>query len=257
MSKGFWLRNLFLKMIKNQISIQDSAKLFSARFRKKPLHLKVLGLEFSEIDHVVWSIVMDIFVNEIYTPNGFEIQPDDVIVDIGAHQGVFSAYAAQRTRGTIKSYEPNSVNFKKLCGFISRNNLANVDPHHKAIAGSSGEGKLYLSGTTSTHFLINATDISDLEGQTFETIQTESLDLLLKDMDHVDLLKLDCEGAEIDILLSANRESLKKIKRISAEIHYCLDNPALKEMIEKLATIYPLIEVKKASGINLGYLYAR
>lgn len=257
MGKGIWIKNLFRKMIEKQISILDSTQLFLARFRRKPINLKVFGLEFYEVDHVLWSIMMDIFVNDVYTPPGFEIDQNDVVVDIGAHQGVFSAYAAKRTREIIKSYEPNTLNYSRLCAFVRRNHLDHVEPYHYAIAGGSGERYLSQSKTTSTHFLIQRDDISISEGQQLEKIQTESLDKILAEMDHVDLLKIDCEGAELEIFLSASVGTLGKIKRISAEIHYALDDPRLKEMVEKLAMVFPSIDIKKIPGTNLAYLYAK
>ena len=38
-------------------------------------------------------------------------------------------------------------------------------------------------------------------------------------LDHVELLKMDCEGAEYDILLSAGAETLAKLRDIRVEYH--------------------------------------
>lgn len=257
MSKGIWVRNLIQKTITKQISILDSMKLVFARIQKKPINLSVFGLEFTEVDHILWSILIDICINNIYTPQGFEIHPDDIVVDIGAHQGVFTAYAAQRTRGIVKAYEPNSENFTKLCSSVRRNKLGNVEPHQFAVAGSSGEGLLGLSRTSSTHNLIKTEENSHPNYRGFEKVKTKSLDIILQDLDHVDFLKIDCEGAELEIFLSAELETLKKIKRISAEIHYAIDDSELKKMIEKLRKGYSSIDVIMIPGTNLGYLYAK
>jgi len=176
MNKGIWARNLFQKTIAHKISLGDSLKLFLDRFRRKPLILNVFGIEFTQVDHILWSIVMDIFVNDIYTPPGFDIHESDMVVDIGAHQGVFSAYAALRTKGIIRAYEPNSLNYERLCGFVRRNHLNHVETYRYAIAAESGERNLLISGTTSTHYLIPLDQKPDLLSRSTEKIQTRALD---------------------------------------------------------------------------------
>lgn len=256
MTRGLWIRNLLIKTINHQISIKDAISISIARFKAKPLDLMAFDLEFSNVDHILWSIIIDVFINEVYTPRGFEINPEDTIIDIGAHQGVFSGYASQKTQALIKSYEPNSNNYSRLCEFIARNEIANVETHQYAVAAESGKRFLELSETSSTHFLSVDNNPDLREGHLVERIQTTTLDLILFDVDYVDLVKIDCEGAEIEIFLEASQETLKKIKRISAEIHYAANDPQLIEMVQKLSCHFSKIKINHLEGKNLGYLYA-
>lgn len=257
MIRGLWIKKLLIKTINNHISIKDATILFFARFRTKPLNLRVLGLEFSNVDHILWSIIIDVFVNEVYTPHGHEINENDIVVDIGAHQGVFSAYASQKTQANIKSYEPNTINFSRLCNFIARNNIANIEPNQYAIAAEPGESFLIVSNTSSTHYLSRVDNHGETDRHQYERIQTKSLDQILMDVDHVDLLKIDCEGAEVEIFLSASEKTLKKVKKISAETHYPFTDPRFIEMIEKLSPHFASIKLIHGNGRNLGYLFAK
>jgi hypothetical protein len=56
-------------------------------------------------------------------------------------------------------------------------------------------------------------------------------------LDHVDLLKLDIEGAELDMLEASSREDLQRISQISIEFHDFLfknQKRRVKEAIQKL-----------------------
>ncbi|MEO8953774.1 MAG: hypothetical protein ABI396_18180, partial [Ktedonobacteraceae bacterium] len=48
---------------------------------------------------IYWPDVWAIFYQGIYTPHYLPIERDDVVVDIGANIGVFTVYAATKTRG--------------------------------------------------------------------------------------------------------------------------------------------------------------
>lgn len=257
MTRGLWIRNLLIKTINHQISIKDAISVSIARFKAKPFHLMAFGLEFSNVDHILWSIIIDVFINEVYTPRGFEINPEDTIIDIGAHQGVFSAYAAQRTHGKILSFEPSIQNFSKLQALININQINNIEPHQFAVAADSGNRILNLAGTSSTHSLASSDMEIKSEDQNHEIVQTRSLNQILEGIDKVDFLKLDCEGAELEILLAVDGESFNKIKKITAEIHYSLNDPDMKILIQKLSLHYSDIKIFNFESKNLGYMYAK
>ena len=56
------------------------------------------------------GVISEIYDLKEYTRD-FKINPKDTIVDIGAHIGSFSVYAAKKARKVI-SYEPSPENFK-------------------------------------------------------------------------------------------------------------------------------------------------
>ena len=68
-----------------------------------------------------------VWLDEEYSKPKFEIETDDVVLDIGAHIGLFTLFASQFcTNGKIYCFEPIKENFELLQENIKMNNLENV-----------------------------------------------------------------------------------------------------------------------------------
>lgn len=73
------------------------------------------------------DILAEVFLEKAYSPIGFEIHNEDTIIDVGAHIGIFSIYAAQFCKaGKIFSFEPLADNFKVLKRHVMMNKFENV-----------------------------------------------------------------------------------------------------------------------------------
>ena len=147
------------------------------------------------------------------------IKPDSVVVDVGANIGMFSLYAARSGAHAIYSFEPNRAAFNVLEKNILENDLSEiVRPYNFAISGIP-DSVLYLPRRSSPY---NRAESSVENGSEFDAIPCRSLEYILEsnDLDSVDYLKMDVEGAEFDILLQASDQVLKRIRRIRMELHY-------------------------------------
>ena len=162
-------------------------------------------------------IVNEIWLHESYNPKGFEIKKGDVVVDIGAHIGIFTLYAAHHAKnGKIYSFEPAEDNFRLLKENIRINNFRNVEVFNKAVGGKKGKLIFFVSQTRNK----GQNSMYKLgESQKEITVDKISFRDFLKKLEKIDFLKMDCEGAEYDILLSLNKTELNKIKKISMEYH--------------------------------------
>ena len=148
----------------------------------------------------------------------FKIKEDDIIVDIGAHVGYFTIYAANLAKkGKIISYEPSKSSFLILEKNIKINKFSNVKLENLAVSKIHGKAWLYTDNMDEiSNSLYNLN--KNFEVQEVETITLS--DIFLKyGLDEIDFLKMDCEGAEYDIILNSPKSILNKIKKMSIEIH--------------------------------------
>src|SRR6266446_785467 len=67
------------------------------------------------------TIFNDIWLRKLYCPES-TLRPDDIVIDIGAHIGIFSLFAAS-CAARVFSFEPFPENFSLLKENIARNNF--------------------------------------------------------------------------------------------------------------------------------------
>lgn len=168
-------------------------------------------------DLVPLGIINKIWLDKIYTPVGDEIRKDSTIVDIGAHIGSFSVFAATRAENVkVFSYEPSSENFSLLTENIKLNDLKNIEAFQLAVSGVGETVKLYLD---KKHSVLHSTAIP--KGVLQEEVKSVTLKEIFdsNQIDKCNLLKMDCEGAEYEILFGAPKSTLARIQNISMEYH--------------------------------------
>jgi len=138
------------------------------------------------------------------------------IVDVGANIGVTSAWYAARYPGCrVLAVEPEPANFATL-----QRNVANrpeVTPVRGALCGSSGLVALVDAGTGAWGFQLAAVNGS---AQTDQTVRAVTLTELFDEhnLDWVDLLKIDIEGAERDVFMG-DLAALDRVGAIAVELH--------------------------------------
>ncbi|MBI2932063.1 MAG: FkbM family methyltransferase [Planctomycetes bacterium] len=163
-----------------------------------------------------------IFARDEYALDGVLPGAWDTVIDIGAHIGLFAVRVAPLARRVL-SYEPSDENHALLVENVRR--FAHVRPHRAAVAGKRGTVTLYRSDNPSAHSMFPA----EHERKTGATI-VDSLALAdifeEHQIDRCDLLKLDCEGAEYDVLYALPRELWPRIERLAMEFHPVAGGPA-------------------------------
>lgn len=142
-----------------------------------------------------------------------------VVIDIGANVGFFSLLAWYKLpTAKIIAYEPIARNFKLL-----QKNTEGISPsqllaNHAAVSDVVGEIILRFNDqaiTTSASLLANST------GSTEERVPSTTLASLFEvnSLQKVDLLKMDCEGAEYSIVYNSPAELFERINCIAMETH--------------------------------------
>ena len=138
------------------------------------------------------------------------------ILDIGSHIGSFSLAAAKRfPKAKILCFEPSAANYVILKKNIEINGLKNVKAFNKAVSSNQREIPFYPNP-------INSAADSMYNSKGFSVkVPSISLKRIFEDnaVKKCAFVKMDCEGAEYDILLNTNHKTLKKIKSMIIEYH--------------------------------------
>jgi FkbM family methyltransferase len=150
-----------------------------------------------------------------------ELKPGATIVDIGAQVGVVSIRFAHAVRGAhIFAYEPFGPNFAVLQDNIALNTLFDsVKGFQKAIAGERGTVQFY----THDHDSGGGSLVAHGDPATTRVLQVEAITLadvfMHNHIEQCDLMKIDCEGAEVAILTQAPDDVLARVRRMAIEWH--------------------------------------
>jgi len=134
-----------------------------------------------------------------------------VIFDVGAHVGETAArYRALFPGALIHSFEPFSASYESLKSAFRDD--PRVVPHNVAVAGSTGTGKLHVNKASVTNSLLESDRRGDdywganlLDQESEQTVETLALDDFCRaeHIEHVDVLKIDVQGAEYAVLAGA------------------------------------------------------
>lgn len=137
------------------------------------------------------------------------------VIDVGANVGFFSLAAAALGAYKVISVEPSSYAHNQLIRNISLTGLTHkIIPIKQAVMGQPapplmlgihdhhGSNSMYVPSTH--HELVPIITLADLVKYTYSNNV---------------ILKLDCEGAEFDIILDSAPEVFDRIKQIHIEIH--------------------------------------
>lgn len=165
------------------------------------------------LDTITWELRHD-----CYGLDSIDFARGDVVLDVGAHIGLFAAYVGLRYPDVlIHSFEPFPDNFELLRENVERNRVSNVRIYPFAI---SGDGRLLKMATNPENSGGATCHSRTLTDRPTDMIPSATLDAVFDalDLERCKLLKIDCEGSEYEILLATR--SLGKVEYLSGEFHY-------------------------------------
>lgn len=169
-------------------------------------------------------MMMEIWASHLYAQN-FPRQATGTVLDIGAHNGYFAVYASRHGDATARviAYEPVPANAELARQNIARNRLANVTLVQAAVAGASGTLTLHLNAKNTGGHSMFRDRVQKESATPAATVAVPSEALTDVFARHVitrcRFMKIDCEGAEFDILLNAPAAILQKVEAICMEFH--------------------------------------
>ena len=148
----------------------------------------------------------------IYERFGCVINNGDTVVDIGANVGAFANYAYYKGADKIYCFEPADTAFECLV----RNKPLGTETIKAAVGKTSGITKITLPSQDDT--MLGSSFISNGVSNYAPVITIDTL-FQEKVLNKIDFLKIDCEGAELDVMDGISDENLSKIKKIALEFH--------------------------------------
>jgi FkbM family methyltransferase len=160
--------------------------------------------------------LLSVNVDRDYDLPGVNWKEMKAIVDIGAHVGTFTVWAASRApKARILAVEPNPETFTFLERNIRDNGLQDrVVAVNAAVGAMAGAGTLEL-----VEHSLGTRLARDGSGTVKVAVQTIPSLLEAAELSHVDLLKIDCEGMEYEVFKALGSEVLSHLDAIACEYH--------------------------------------
>jgi len=175
------------------------------------------------------SILTEILLEGSYFPKWLKLAEDSVVIDIGAHIGIFSALVSKRvSKGKVYSIEPCKDNFDILCKQKELGN-GNIIPFNLAISDTEGRLRLNHGRNSARGSLVR--DVNE----DYEYVDTISLNKFFayQNITKCDLMKIDIEGGEYAALYSLEDNNFDKITNIFMELHE-VPNESKEDLIKFL-----------------------
>ena len=169
-------------------------------------------------------------------PGVIDIEPGDLVVDIGAHVGEFCHFAKLKGAGRIIAYEPAEAPFLEL------KEIPGVEAIHAAVGVKDEVAEIFYNQDAtpaSTRYWKNDRCIP-------EFVNVVSFSSIIKQLGRIDFLKANCEGDERYFLPALTDEELMCIKKMGVQWH--LHDPNMDEhkavMYDFLKRIDPMFHNK-------------
>jgi FkbM family methyltransferase len=181
---------------------------------------------------------IDVALDDEYGLKSLPFEPR-TILDVGANVGLFSLFARHYFRSAlIHAYEPNP----RIFPFAAKN-LARVD-----VSGFQAG----LGSHAGFAEICDSRDSRQAQTQLIEkgSVRIDSLGQAIERLNgSVDLMKLDCEGAEWDLF--SDLESFRKVRVIRMEYHLTGGRTLgdLRSAIQKLGFAIDRLEPNQGFGI--------
>jgi FkbM family methyltransferase len=236
--------------------IQKETVILAGSYRSPVVNGKKIF--FNHINLPAFYTLMEVFYDKIYDRDFVKIEKDDVVVDIGANLGMFSVYAQNFNPSKVVAVEPSPKEYECLEKNVSSFN--NIKCYKYAVSDKSGTINFLLAEGGVSNRIYNP----ETQNNFFDAISQEifvnaiSLNDLIaqENLDKIDYLKVDCEGAEFEIFNSLDQSFLQnKIKKVAIEYHSKTIKNDLLNLFLSNGFILENIEILNENSSEIGMFY--
>ncbi|KAH8431031.1 FkbM family methyltransferase [Aspergillus melleus] len=201
-----------------------------------------------EVQHVY----KEIFEDDCYSC--LNIGENPFIIDVGANIGLFTLYMKQKyPRSRILAFEPAPETYDVLCRNLKLHDLLNTEAHPFGLSSQESIQKLTYFPNMPGNSTLNLTEKEEQRKQAVERFGEEAakyyfggareVDVKLQPLSHflykevgitkIDLVKIDVEGAELEVLLGLDDVHWALIMNVVLEIwEGSTTRPAIEELLQ-------------------------
>lgn len=191
------------------------------RFQEHKFVFRGMKLQVTDFISVAWQL-KEFFDDGRMNFKSGSAQP--IIYDCGANVGVSILYYKKLyPKAIIKAFEPDPKVIHCLKENLKQNAVSDVELFEKAVWINNNGVSFGSEGADGGSVFFEANKISLPSIRLKELLEKES---------RIDLLKMDIEGAELDVLLDCKNE-LKKIDYLFVEYHSWLGNQQQLDLLLK------------------------
>ena len=190
-------------------------------FTTKPLPIRF------RVPNSLYLVFKEIFMTDVYEIDTLVSQLPDkpLIIDIGANAGFFLIQLLSKCEAaTIYAYEPVPANVQVLKQTMAQNARLqqSVRLFQMAVTGQPiDQLYLFVEAGEGSQVVASAFDGFNENNTQKITVSCITLSQIIEQqhLQSIDLLKIDCEGSEYDILYHTSPSLLRRIARMTVEVH--------------------------------------
>jgi FkbM family methyltransferase len=244
------LKNITFSIKYNDLLYSQELKLFG---QNRFLVINSKQVKLSNLGDDLFPIVTEIFYDKVYERDFVRLNINDVVVDIGANYGVFSLYSQMFNPSKVYAVEPLKATFKSMKKNLTEYGVTCIN---KAVSSDNGFEKFMITEVNGNNFSEkneNGFHPSSVIGE--EIVETITINQLISDYDieRIDFLKVDCEGGELDLFRTIDKEYLQNnVGKIAMEYH---SKEIHDEIMDILKSNNFIIEDTLGSN-DIGLIYA-
>ena len=200
---------------------------FSKGFQPITFVTKGWPVQFLVPSKALYLVFKEIFVTDFYAIDTLtqSLPANPVIIDIGANAGYFNVLLFSKIEAaSVFAYEPILSNYELFTKIIGINPRMQKGVHlfNKAVTGTRQEYVDLFMETASDNSVI-ASVYADFDTQNQHSIRVPAISLQeiinSNHLQHVDLVKVDCEGSEYPIIYETPAAIWDKINMLTIEVH--------------------------------------
>src|ERR1044071_5837751 len=197
------------------------------RLRQLCIPLKTGRLYLDATEVADWYTYDEVFLEQPYRSS----YDRAAVIDVGAHRGMFSAYALAQGAAAVYAYEPDPKNFEYLQRTLKSHQAKgqSSEAHQSAVGSKPGTATFHVYDESWSHSLVCRTDrklVSTLDVKVVALDDVVERARSKRSGEERLVVKIDAEGAEYDIILNSSPKTLSAIDELFMELHgYATGDP--------------------------------